>query len=96
MGARVLDHDRSRGAAVSRYLLKGGFAIFDDFEYDQWNNFEAQMRRVLPEGRFVKLDETHRVFDTFFRMKTIDSPTRCLGINPTYFGIFEATTRPSG
>ena len=39
------------------YLLKGGFAIFDDFERDQWNNFEAQMRRVLPEARWVKLDQ---------------------------------------
>ena len=29
------------------YLLKGGFAIFDDFDGQQWNNFEAQMRRVL-------------------------------------------------
>ena len=37
-----------------QYLLKGGFAIFDDFDGEQWNNFEAQMRRVLPEGRFVK------------------------------------------
>src|SRR5580765_8541112 len=41
------------------YLLKGGFAIFDDFDGNQWENYEAQMRRVLPEGRFVKLDETH-------------------------------------
>ena len=40
------------------YLLKGGFAVFEDFDGpQQWNNFEAQMRRVLPDGRFVKLDE---------------------------------------
>ena len=71
------------------YLLKGGFAIFDDFDGEQWNNFEAQMRRVLPEGRFVKLDETHTVFDTFFRMKTIDFPDPRLGTHPTYLGIFE-------
>src|SRR5262245_60695608 len=28
-------------ASFREYLLKGGFAIFDDFEQDQWNNFEA-------------------------------------------------------
>ncbi len=71
------------------YLLKGGFAIFDDFEHDQWNNFEAQMRRVLPEAHFVRLDVSHRVFDSFFRMKTIDFPHPMYGIMPTYYGIFE-------
>jgi hypothetical protein len=39
------------GERFRDYLLKGGFAIFDDFDGNQWNNFEAQMRRVLPEGR---------------------------------------------
>jgi hypothetical protein len=71
------------------YLHKGGFAIFDDFEQGQWAHFEQQMRRVLPEARFVKLDRTHRIFDTFFRMKTIDFPHPMMGILPTYYGIFE-------
>jgi hypothetical protein len=71
------------------YLLKGGFAIFDDFEFDQWDNFEAQMRRVLPELRFVKLDRSHRIFDSFFRMTTIDFPHPMIGVSPTYFGIHE-------
>jgi len=71
------------------YLLKGGFAIFDDFEQDQWINYEEQMRRVLPDGRFVKLDATHPVFDTFFRMKTIEFPHPMFGYIPNYYGIFE-------
>ena len=71
------------------YLLKGGFAIFDDFEQEQWNNFEAQMRRVLPGAQFFKLDKTHQVFDTFFRMKTIDFPHPMFGYHPNYYGIFE-------
>jgi hypothetical protein len=71
------------------YLLKGGFAIFDDFEHDQWNNFEYQMRRVLPDARFVRLDATHPIFDSFFRMKTIDFPHPMYGILPTYYGVFE-------
>ena len=76
-------------ARFREYLLKGGFAIFDDFEDDQWNNFEAQMRRVLPQARFVRLDASHRVFDAFFRMKTIDFPHPMYGILPTYYGVFQ-------
>ena len=76
-------------ANFRQYLLKGGFAIFDDFEEEQWNNFENQMHRVLPEARFFKLDRTHRVFDSFFRMETIDFPHPMYGILPTYYGIFE-------
>jgi hypothetical protein len=77
------------GARFREYLLKGGFAIFDDFEYDQWNNLDAQMRRVLPDARWVMLDASHRVFDVFFRMKAIDFPHPMYGIKPTYYGIFE-------
>ena len=47
------------------------------------------MRRVLPEAHFVRLDVSHRVFDSFFRMKTIDFPHPMYGILPTYYGIFE-------
>jgi hypothetical protein len=76
-------------AGFRDYLLKGGFAIFDDFEGDQWNNLEAQMRRVLPGLRFVRLDRTHPIFDSFFRMTTIDFPHPMYGIRPTYYGIHE-------
>jgi hypothetical protein len=78
-----------QGTRFREYLLKGGFAIFDDFEYDQWNNLEAQMRRVLPDARWVKLDASHLVFDVFFRMKDIEFPHPMYGIKPTYYGIFE-------
>jgi hypothetical protein len=79
----------AQAARFREYLLKGGFAIFDDFEHEQWNNFEAQMRRVLPEGRFVELDASHPVFDSFFRMTRIDFPHPMYNITPTYYGIFE-------
>jgi hypothetical protein len=74
---------------IRQYLLKGGFVIFDDFEHEQWNNLEAQMRRVLPGARWVKLDRSHRIFDSFFRMNTIDFPHPMYGILPTYYGLFE-------
>lgn len=79
----------AEAARFREYLLKGGFAIFDDFEHEQWNNFEVQMRRVLPEAKFFKLDRATRIFDAFFRMKTIDFPHPMYGILPTYYGVFE-------
>jgi hypothetical protein len=73
------------------YLLKGGFAIFEDFDGpEQWSVFESQMRRVLPEGRLVRIDKSHRIFDSFFRIKDIDGILHPMtGIRPSYYGIFE-------
>ena len=73
------------------YLLKGGFAIFEDFDgAAQWSNFEAQMRRVLPDGRFVRLDRSHRIFGSFFEIKDIDAIVHPMSrIPPIYYGIFE-------
>jgi hypothetical protein len=73
------------------YLQKGGFAVFEDFDgAQQWHNFEAQMRRVLPDGRFVKLDQSHRIFDTFFRIENIDTILHPMyRIPPSYYALFE-------
>jgi Domain of unknown function (DUF4159) len=78
-------------AAFRAYLLKGGFAVFEDFDGDQqWATFEAQMRRVLPEGRLVRIDGTHPIFDAFFRVQDIDSIVHPMyGLRPSYYGIFE-------
>jgi hypothetical protein len=73
------------------YLAKGGFAVFEDFDGPaQWSNFEMQMRRVLPEGRLVRLDKSHHIFDSFFRIQDIDAILHPMsGIEPSYYGIFE-------
>ncbi len=73
------------------YLLKGGFAIFDHFDgTTQWANFEAQMHRVLPQGRFVRLDASHQIFTAFFPIADIDAMVHPMSlIRPSYFGIFE-------
>jgi hypothetical protein len=47
------------------------------------------MRRVLPEARFVKLDQSHQIFDSFFRMKTIEFPHPMFGYKPNYYGVYE-------
>ena len=78
-------------SAFRAYLTKGGFAVFEDFDgAQQWGHFEAQMRRVLPEGRLVRLDRTHPIFDSFFRVQDIDAIVHPMtGIRPSYYGIFE-------
>jgi hypothetical protein len=77
--------------AFRAYLLKGGFAVFEDFDgLDQWSNFEAQMRRVLPEARFVKLDGDNRIFDAFFKVQNIEAIVHPMsGIRPSYYGVYE-------
>jgi len=79
-------------ASFRAYLLKGGFAVFEDFDGpEQWRVFEGQMRRVLPDHRLVELDRTHPIFDSFFRIKDIDAIRHPMsGLAPRYFGIFEA------
>ena len=77
--------------AFRAYLTKGGFAVFEDFDgAAQWAHFEAQMQRVLPAARFVRLDRTHPIFDCFFRVQDIDAIVHPMtGIRPSYYGIFE-------
>jgi hypothetical protein len=59
-------------ANLRAYLLKGGFIIFDDFRGGDWDNFEAQVKRVLPDVRMVELDITHPIFHAFFDVATLD------------------------
>lgn len=77
--------------AFRAYLLKGGFAVFEDFDGPtQWANFEAQMRRVLPDARFVPLDRAHPIFRSFFEIRDIDAIVHPMtGQRPRYLGVFE-------
>jgi hypothetical protein len=77
--------------AFRAYLLKGGFAIFEDFDgREQWSNFEEQMGRVLRGARFVRLEPSHRIFDSFFAIHDIDAIVHPMsGIKPSYYGIYE-------
>jgi hypothetical protein len=78
-------------ASFRAWLLKGGFAFFEDFDGpQQWSVFEAQMRRVLPEARWFRLDRSHRIYDTFFSIKDIDAIVHPMnGMHPSYWGIYE-------
>jgi hypothetical protein len=77
--------------SLRAWLRKGGFAIFEDFDgQQQWDHFAAQMRRVLPEARWVKLDGTHRIYHSFFTIKDVDAIVHPMnGMKPSYLGIYE-------
>lgn len=75
--------------ALRRYLTQGGFLIFDDFADDHWFNFEAQMRRVLPEARPVQLDVSHPIFDSFFRIESLDLTHPYYGVPAYFFGFYQ-------
>jgi hypothetical protein len=64
-------------AAFHTYLEKGGFVIFDDFRGDfrgggGWENFEANMARVIPGARFLDLDGSHPIFHAFFEIASLE------------------------
>jgi Domain of unknown function (DUF4159) len=76
------------------YLLKGGFLIFDDFRDDfrnaGWENFERQMRRVLPNASIVDLTPDNQIFHSFFDIQSFDVvPQDYDRGRPVFRGIYE-------
>jgi uncharacterized protein DUF4159 len=77
-------------AGLRSYLLKGGFAIFDDFRGAGWDLFADNMRRVLPEAQIVDLDPSHPIFHSFFEINSFDIiPQYYDRGQPVLRGIFE-------
>lgn len=72
------------------YLAKGGFLIVDDFMRGEWYNFEQQIKRVLPNARIQRLDVSHPVFQSFFRLTTLEmSYPHDAGLKAEFLGIHE-------
>jgi hypothetical protein len=80
--------DEAEVAGLRSYLLKGGFIIFDDFRGQDWYTLETEMRRAMPEGRWVRLEATHPIFHSFFEIDDLEFLTSYNGM-PTYWGMFE-------
>jgi hypothetical protein len=71
------------------YLLKGGFMIFDDFRGRDWENFEIQMRAVLPKARLLPVPESHPIYDSFYRINPMAVIPPYGNQAPEFYGIFE-------
>jgi hypothetical protein len=89
--------DEAEAVGLRTYLLKGGFIIFDDFDSDpEWDNLARQMKAVLPDHDFIRLDVSHPIFQSFFYLKTLSIPHPMLpGIEPQFYGLFD-NNRTSG
>jgi hypothetical protein len=75
---------------LRNYLAKGGFFIVDDFMRSEWYNFEHQMLRVLPKAKFVRLDVTEPIFQSFFALTTLEmSYPHDPNLKAEFLGIYE-------
>jgi hypothetical protein len=90
------DHE---ALAFRAYLQKGGFVIFDDFRDAPrggggWQQFEDNMRRVLPDARIVDLDPSATIFHSFFDIASFDIlPQYYDRGRPVIRGIYEDNDR---
>ncbi len=78
-------------ANLRDYLLKGGFLIIDDFRGDRaLQNFNYQIRKVLPEYQLAYVPEDHEIFNSFFNIQDPYALVPPYGYEPpAYLGIFE-------
>ena len=74
---------------LQKYLAKGGFIIFDDFAAEHWMNFEEQMRKVLPKAKAILLTPDHRIFDAFYRVKSLEYVHPYYGMKSEFYGYYE-------
>ncbi len=83
--------------AFRKYLLKGGFVIFDDFKVagdfgpgGGWENFEDNIARIIPGARFVDMEISHPIFHSFFEIKSLSDFPQAYNAGPPMFrGLFE-------
>jgi hypothetical protein len=71
---------------LRKYLENGGVLMADDFwGQKQWDNFERNIKKVLPGREFVDLDMTHQLFHCVFDLKgplnKLQTPNYRQGIN---------------
>jgi hypothetical protein len=56
-----------------QYLDRGGFVMVDDFRGPRHlNNLAYQMKKVFPDRNIIPLTLRHSVFDSFYRIESLD------------------------
>jgi hypothetical protein len=56
--------------ALRKYLLNGGFLMFDDFWGESaWRNVAEEMKRVFPDRSFSELPLDHPLYSCVFQIK---------------------------
>jgi hypothetical protein len=88
----------AEAAALRAYIKKGGFVIVDDFKVrgfgggmggGGWENFENNMRQVLPDVRFFEMSVSHPIFHAFFEIKSLDVPQAYNSGRAIFRGVYE-------
>jgi hypothetical protein len=79
----------SEAENLRTYLLKGGFVIFDDFEEEHLENLKEQIRVALPDLDFLRIDESHPIFHSFYNIDKIDVPHPSANVTPAYYAMYE-------
>ena len=74
---------------VRKYLQKGGFLFFDDYTHQHAVNLREQLRRILPEGRIVDLTTADPIFDSFYRIESLNYAHPVYGGGSVFQGIYE-------
>ena len=86
-------------AGLRNYLLKGGFVIFDDFRPPPrggggWDNFAANMARVIPNGRWEPLTPSDTPFHVFFDIDSFAIIPQSYDMGrPEIYGLYEDNDR---
>ena len=80
---------------LREYFLRGGFAIFDDFDGPwQWAAFMYSMSRVLPERKMERLTVDHPIFQCFYEIETLDMVApRNYGAPAEFYGMSDEEGR---
>ena len=72
-------------AILREYLQRGGFWILDDFWGSfEWANFEAQLKKVLPNSEIRDIPRDHPIFHTFY---DIDELVQVPSLNYIFDGV---------
>ena len=73
----ALEFSEEEVTALQKYLLNGGFLMFDDFWGDSaWENVADQIKKVFPMREFVELplndptQKDHQIYHCVFDIKT--------------------------
>jgi hypothetical protein len=74
---------------LREYLERGGFLLIDDFRGARHlSNLVYQMKKVFPNRSFTPLTLSHQVFDSFYKVETLDmqppygfEPVQFLGLD---------------
>ena len=62
--------DDNEASILRRYMLGGGFIMFDDFHgHAQWDNFVKCMKMIFPDREPIEIPLEHEVFHTVFDLK---------------------------